>query len=223
MQHRHNGKRTARSVLLQSNTLGVIAASAVMAALLAAGKVGEPTPPSLKVERFSVAVLAGPKQAAQTAPADVSKTEEAVAPTPAPETVEVAAAERSTSLPEAVAATPDSNPGPEVATPVEVIPPATVSMPGGQLMAQDAPVGELSDPFAIGPQQVFIRLFVNEQGKVVRGGIVRGGTEPMRDAFILKAMLTRNYSTKNLIRIEGNEPLWQLDMVIDYGTNEYLP
>jgi len=203
---------------------GAVVATAVLAALLVLHPpAGEKVVPNLSTARFAVAVLAGPKQAEQAAPADADQKVPAVAPTPEPKSNTAAVAERKNSLPDAVAAAQESTPGSEVAKPAEVIPPAQVSMPGGQLMAEDAPAGEHSDPFVVGPRQVYLRLFVNEKGKVVRGGIVRSGGEPMRDAFILKAISSRLYATKNLMRIEGSEPVWQMDLVIDYGTNEMVP
>lgn len=215
---------SARNAAWQARGLGTLTSTMAMAALwLLSHTPGVTTPPTLSTARFSVAVLAGAKQAAQSAPKDAAQTAESTTPTTEPATTSVAVPDRSTSLPDAVAATPDATPGPEVAKPVEVMPPAEVSMPGGQLMANDAPAGTQPDPFAIGPQQVYLRLFVNAKGQVIRGGIVRSGTEPMRDALILKAMASRTYSTKNLIRVEGAEPQWQLDLVIDYGTSEFIP
>jgi hypothetical protein len=96
-------------------------------------------------------------------------------------------------------------------------------MPGGRLAAEDAPVGDMKDPFEVGPKQVYLRLYVNAQGRVVRGGIVRGGSDPARDNMILRAMVSRTYSTQNLVRVDGGEPQWQMDLVLDYGTNEFLP
>lgn len=187
---------------------------------------GERVPPSLSQARFSVAVLAGPKQAAQTAPENaaevVKETETAVTP---PKDAPVAVAERETSLPEAKKAAQTVAPKPEsVAPPVEVLPPAQVSMPGGKLMAQDAPMGDgVQDPFAIKPRQVYVRMLVDKDGKVIKSGIVRSGGEPMRDSLILKAMASRAYSTEKLLRVPGATDTWQIDMVIDYGTNDFLP
>ncbi|KVP40105.1 hypothetical protein WJ87_07940 [Burkholderia ubonensis] len=182
-------------------------------------------PPSLSSARFSVAVLAGPKQAAQTAPENTDKVAEAVAPSPATVNEPVVAAKRDTSLPEAVKAAQQATPSTaEVTKPVEVLPPAQVSMPGGQLMAEDAPIGDsAADPFELKPRQVYLRLLVNADGKVVRFGVIRSGGDPMRDSLILKAMRSRTYATDKLIRVAGNEPLWQLDMVLDYGNNDFLP
>lgn len=207
----------------KAQVLGAVVATALTAALLHAWRTaGEPVPPSLSAVRFAVAVLAGPKQAAQAAPSNADRTEASVIATPEAKANQVVTAERPTSLPQAVAAAQESAPGPEAAQPEEVIPPARVSMPGGRLVAEDPGLGEQPDPFAVGPRQVYLRLFVDKTGKAVRGGIVRSGQEPMRDALILKAMLSRSYSTANL-RIAGPDGLWQLDLVIDYGTNEFLP
>lgn len=204
---------------------GAVVASMVLTALLTGWqKAGEPSPPSLKNTRFSVAVLQGPKQSTQEAPADVDKTApEVVIAAPEVSTNSVAAAERETSLPEAVAAAQESAVGPEAPKQEEVIPPAQVSMPGGRLVAQDAPVGDQPDPFAVGPNQVYLRLLVDEKGKPVRGGIVRQGSEPMRDVLILKAMMSRTYRPEKLIRSPGEEKMWQVDLVIDYGTDEFIP
>lgn len=191
--------------------------------------VGEPSPPALSTTRFSVAVLSGPKQAEQSAPENTESTaEEVVVVEPEPKKpLPVVAAERSTALPDAVKATPDAKPSVEVAQPVEVIPPARVSMPGGRLSSEDAPVGDTRDPFAIGPTQVFIRLHIGEDGRVVRGGIVRNGREPVRDLLMYKAMASRTFDVKAMppgaVRLPGEVALWQLDMVLDYGTNEFLP
>lgn len=212
-----------RKLTLQAYSLGALVAAATLTALLTAwSKAGQPAPPALSTARFSVAVLAGPKAAAQTAPSNAEQVAEATQPEKKAN-VEAVATVQKTSLPDAVVATPETAPSTATAVPVEVLPPARVSMPGGHLSAEDAPVGDLPDPFAIGPRQVFLRLFVDESGRVIRGGIVRGGGEPMRDTFIYKAMKSRTYSTKNLIRVDGGQPQWQLDLVIDYGTNDMLP
>lgn len=93
-------------------------------------------------------------------------------------------------------------------------------------MAEDASIGnDIPNPFEIKPREVFIRLLVNEKGQVVRFGVIRSGGDPMRDNLILKAMRSRTYDTsqKGLIRIDGKEPIWQLDMVLPYGNNDFLP
>ncbi|KVP65529.1 hypothetical protein WJ96_03955 [Burkholderia ubonensis] len=221
-----NNTPSSRALLVQGYSLGALVAVGLLAFLLARWHVvGTPVPPSLNSARFSVAVLAGPKQAAQTAPENTDKVAEAVAPSPAPVNEPVVTAKRDTSLPEAVKAAQQATPSKEEVTkPVEVLPPAQVSMPGGQLMAEDAPIGDgAADPFEIKPRQVYIRLLVNASGKVVRFGVIRSGGDPMRDSLILKAMRSRNYATDKLIRVDGNEPLWQLDMVLDYGNNDFLP
>jgi hypothetical protein len=204
---------------------GALVASAVLAALLTwHPKKGEPVTPQLSTARFQVAVLAGPKQAEQKAPTNATEPVPDVKPAPPKKDVNtVAVAQRENSLPKAVKAAQDSSPGTEVAKPDDVIPPAQVSMPGGRLEAEDATAGEEKDPFSVGPRQVFIRLFVDAQGRVIRGGIVRDGNDRMRDAMILRAMYSRTFSTKNLMRIPGGQPIWQLDMTIDYGTNDELP
>lgn len=204
---------------------GAIVASAALAALLLwHPKKGDPVVPKLSTVRFQVAVLAGPKQAEQQAPADAAVKVPDVKPAPAPKQVNtVAVAERKNSLPKAVKQAQDSAPGTEVAKPDAVIPPAQVSMPGGHLAADDAPAGEEKDPLSVGARQVFIRLFVNAAGRVVRGGIVRDGNDPMRDSMILRALYSRTFSTAHLVRVPGGEAQWQLDLTIDYGTNDELP
>lgn len=221
-----NSKFNPRATVAKAYTAGALTAAALMTVLLFRWQVeGTPVPQSPKVARFSVAVLAGPKQAAQTAPSNTDQVAEAVAPTPEPVNTPVVAAQRETSLPAAVKAAQESSPVAEVpTTPVEVIPPAQVSMPGGHLTAEEAPIGNSSaDPFEIKPRQVYIRLLVNAQGQVVRFGIVRSGGDSMRDTLILKAMRSRSYATDKLPRVEGNEELWQLDLVLDYGNNDFLP
>ncbi|WP_157640008.1 hypothetical protein [Burkholderia ubonensis] len=221
-----NNASSSRAILAQGYSLGALVAGGLLAFLLARWQVvGTPVPPSLSSARFSVAVLAGPKQAAQTAPENTDKVAEAVAPSPATVNEPVVAAKRDTSLPEAVKAAQQATPSTaEVTKPVEVLPPAQVSMPGGQLMAEDAPIGDsAADPFELKPRQVYLRLLVNADGKVVRFGVIRSGGDPMRDSLILKAMRSRTYATDKLIRVAGNEPLWQLDMVLDYGNNDFLP
>lgn len=204
---------------------GVVVASTVLAALLTwHPKKGDPVIPQLSTVRFQVAVLAGPKQAEQQAPADAAEKVPDVKPAPAPAEVNtVAVAQRQNSLPKAVKAAQDSTPGTEVAKPDAVIPPAQVSMPGGHLAVDDAPAGEEKDPLSVGARQVFIRLFVNAQGRVIRGGIVRDGNDPMRDAMILRAMYSRTFDPQRLVKVPGGEPVWQLDLTIDYGTNDTLP
>lgn len=218
--------RSAR-ILARAYGSGALGAALVLtAALWSWTTPGERIPPSLSQARFSVAVLSGMKQAAQTAPANADQVVEATetAPTP-PKDAPVAVAERPTSLPEAKKAAQSAAPQPEtVAPPVEVLPPARVSMPGGKLMAEEAPLGDgVQDPFAIRPRQVFLRMQVDSQGKVTRSGIVRSGGEPMRDSLILKAMASRTYSVEQLMRVPGATDTWQIDMVIDYGTNDFLP
>lgn len=212
-----------KQLLAQGSALGVVVASAVLVVLLARWQTpGVATLPALSSARFSVAVLAGPKQAAQSAPANADTVAEVVAPASA-QAQAVVTAQRPSSLPQAVQAAQQADPGTEIAQPVEVIPPAQVSMPGGQLMANDAPVGDaMLDPFEIKPRQVYIRLLVNEQGQVVKFGIVRSGGDPMRDSLILKAMRSRTYDTKEL-RLQVQDKVWQLDLVLDYGTNDFLP
>lgn len=209
----------------RQHLLGALAASGVLGGLLYfRAPEGMPVPPSLSTARFEVAVLQGPKQAEQVAPADAENKVEDVKPAPAPKSTNtVAVAQRSTSLPKAVAAAQDADPGTEVAKPVDVMPPARVSMPGGKLAVEDAPEGNQPDPFAIGPKQVYIRLFVDATGHVQHGGIVREGSDPIRDAIILKSMFSRSYTTQNLPRAGGADGLWQLDMVINYSGNEFLP
>lgn len=221
-----NNSTSSRAVLAQGYSLGALAAAGLLALLLARWHaVGTPVPPSLSSAHFTVAVLAGPKQAAQSAPSNADQVAEAVAPSPEPVNAPVVTAQRETSLPKAVKAAQDSKATTaEVAKPVEVLPPAEVSMPGGHLMATDGPIGDdTPDPFALKARQVYIRLLVNAQGQVVRFGIVRSGGDSTRDNLILKAMRSRTYSTDKLVRVAGNEPLWQLDLVLDYGNNDLLP
>jgi outer membrane biosynthesis protein TonB len=223
---RTRNKPSSRSVVFQGYFLGGFAAAGLLTALLAQWHVkGTPVPPSLNSAHFSVAVLAGPKQAAQRAPENVDKVADAVAPSPKPVDVPVVTAQRETSLPKAVKAAQEASPTrAEVTKPVEVLPPAQVSMPGGHLMAEDAPIGDdaTPDPFEIKPRQVYIRMQVDASGHVTRSGILRSGGDPMRDSLILKAMRSRTYSTKDL-KIRVGDDIWQLDMVLDYGNNDFLP
>lgn len=225
---RHGHARSARWVYVHAYALGAVAAGVSLALLLTTWKtVGEPVPPSLNEVRFSVAVLAGAKQAAQTAPDNVDQVAEATTVTPEPVNAPVVVAERETSLPEAVAAAQTTAPSPvEVKKEAEVVPPAQVSMPGGKLMAEDAPIGDgAENPFAIKPRQVYIRLLVNEAGQVVRAGVVRSGGDNFRDSMILKAMKSRKYNIADVkTKVQENgQLLWQLEMVLDYGTNDFLP
>lgn len=215
----------SKAILAKGYSLSLLVASSVLAVLLVRWQVaGTPTPPSLNAARFTVAVMSGPKQAAQTAPENTETVAESVTPTQEKVDAPPVTAKRDTSLPEAVKSAQQAAPGPEMTKPVDVIPPAQVSMPGGQLMAEDAPIGDgVPDPFEIKPRQVHIRLAVNANGKVTRFGIIRSGGDPMRDNLILKAMRSRSYDTSKLIRVEGNEPTWQLDLVLDYGNNDFLP
>lgn len=220
--------RSVKRIYLQSYALGAVVASVSLALLLNSwNSVGEPIPPSLNEMRFSVAVLAGPKQAAQTAPENVDKVVESTVVTPEPVSAPVVVAERKTSLPEAVAAAQTTAPAKvEVTKEAEVIPPAKVSMPGGKLMAEDAPIGDgAEDPFSIKPRQVYIRLLVDETGQVIRAGVVRSGGDNFRDSIILKAMKSRKYNTSSIkLKVQENgQQMWQLEMVIDYGTNDFLP
>lgn len=216
-----------QALIRQARLLGAAASAIVLASICLTWvkTVGEPSPPALSTTRFSVAILSGPKQAAQVAPQNVENTAEAVVVAPEQKPTPVVEAQRSTSLPDAVVATPDAKPSEELAKPTEVIPPARVAMPGGRLSTEDAPIGDTRDPFAVAPSQVFLRMFVDSQGRVVRGGIVRNGREPLRDALIYKAMSTRLFTPDrfNMKRMDGEQPLWQLDLVIDYSSAEYLP
>jgi outer membrane biosynthesis protein TonB len=223
---KRNNNSSARAVLAQGYLLGGLLAAGLLTALLYQWHVpGTPVPPSLSTARFTVAVLAGPKQAAQQAPENADQKADAVKPAPVQTPAPVVTAERQTSLPKAVKAAQQAEPQRfETPKPVDVLPPAEVSMPGGHLVADDPPIGDSAqNPFEIHKGQVYIRLMVNSNGEVVRFGVVRSGGDQMRDSLILKAMRTRKYSTDKLIRVPGNEPLWQLDMVIDYGNNELLP
>lgn len=217
---------STRTIILKAYLVGSAVAIAVLTLLLFNGRVkGTPAPASPEFTRFSVALLAGPKQAAQSAPADTEHVAESVTPTTEPINAPVVAAQRETSLPSAVKAAQDSAPEKEPVTrPVEVLPPTNVSMPGGRLTAEDAPIGDSTgDPFEVKPRQVYIRLLVNANGQVVRFGVIRSGGDSMRDGFILKAMRSRTYATDKLFRVPGNDPLWQVDLVLDYGNNEFLP
>ena len=167
--------------------------------------------------------MAGAKQAAQEAPDNAENTAPAVIAAPQVTAAQAVTADRPTSLPEAVKAAPDSKPTAQTPSQEQVLPPAQVSMPGGQLAAEDAPEGELMDPFHVGRRQVYIRLLVDPTGKVIRGAIVRGGAEPMRDAIILKAMMSRSFvRASGGFKVEGSD-LRQFDMVLDYGAQDYLP
>lgn len=217
---------SSRAVVAQAFSAGALTAVGLLTVLLFRFHVvGTPVPPSPKLARFSVAVLAGPKQAAQSAPSNTDQVADAVKTSAEPVNAPVVAAQRATSLPEAVKAAQDTAPVPDAAPmPVEVLPPSQVSMPGGHLAAEEAPIGDATpDPFAIKARQVYIRLLVNDKGQVVRFGIIRSGGDAMRDGLILKAMRSRTYSTEKLVRVDGNEPLWQLDLVLDYGNNDFLP
>lgn len=204
--------------------LGALAASGALGLLLHHwGHSGVEEYPRLADSRFQVAVLAGPKQAAQVAPDNAENTAQAVVASPQKTAAQAVTADRPTRLPEAVTAAPDSKPTTQAPAPEQVLPPAQVSMPGGQLAAEDAPDGEMPDPFHVGRRQVYIRLLVDPTGKVVRGAIVRGGAEPMRDAIILKAMMSRSFvKAGGGFKVEGSD-LRQFDMVLDYGTQDYLP
>lgn len=215
-----------RAIVVKAYGLGILAAGCVMAILLCSSRVtGTASPSSPQTSHFSVAVLAGPKQAAQSAPDNTDKVVTEVTATPEPISVPIVAAQRETSLPDAVKAAQESVPEKEPLTkPVEVLPPTNVAMPGGHLTAVDEPIGNsVGDPFSVKPRQVYIRLLVNASGQVVRFGVIRSGGDSLRDGLILKAMRSRTYATDKLIRVPGNEPLWQLDMVLDYGNNEFLP
>ena len=184
---------------------------------------GEPLPPSMSNTRFSVAILSGAKQAAQTAPKDAYRPRP-VAVTRVPATAApIVVPELATRLPSAVSAAQDTSPGRALPKPDEVIPPANVSMPGGRLAVEDPGQGDLPDPFALGPRQVYVRLKVAATGKVTEGEVVRHGPDVLRDALILRALRSRTYATDRLLRVGGGEPSWQLDLVVDYGTNEFLP
>lgn len=204
--------------------LGVTLATASLLALLASrAQSGVEELAHLADSRFQVAILAGPKQAAQTAPDNVQQQAAAVVSAPSKTATQAVTAERPTQLPEAVTAAPDSKPTAMVAAPEQVLPPALVSMPGGQLAVEDAPSGDIPDPFHVGRRQVYIRLLVDPDGKVVRGAIVRGGQEPLRDAIILKAMMSRSFvQAPGGLRVTGSD-LRQFDMVLDYGAQDYLP
>lgn len=93
-------------------------------------------------------------------------------------------------------------------------------------MADDAPMGNgAADPFEVKPRQVYVRLLLNDKGEVIRSGVVRSGGDSLRDNLILKAIASRKYSTEKLIQVPGSEgrTAFQLDMVLDYGTNDFLP
>lgn len=186
---------------------------------------GLPTPARVEQVPFQVAMLVGARQS-QTVEAPVQAATE-IQVSPSQQATAVEQEESTSALPKAVAAAADATPAIEAHPEVkeEVIPPARIAMPGGRLSEVEAPAGGGTepDPFAVGPRQVYLRFFVNEQGRVVRGGIIRGGAEPLRDQFILKAMLSRTYKPQQFLKIPGHDNLWQVDLVLDYGNEEALP
>lgn len=202
-------------------SLGAAVATAILAGLLTQWVAkGQVTPTRAEPRSFTVAMLRGEKQAAADAPENMSDVVDApIQATPA--AAQAVASERETSLPQAVAAAPSSTPSKSTQA-EEVIPPSKVSMPGGRLALDESPLGEMADPFGVGPSQVFIRVIVDEHGRPVEGEIVRPGSDPMRDRVILRAMLSRRYDLSQAIKTEGKTG-GQIDMVLSYGTADVLP
>lgn len=216
----------------QALLLGGVTASAMLFALLWSYKgAGLPSPAKLVPSQFQVAVMAGEKRAAQDAPEDAQQVTEQTIDSTSSSAAEIKVQENNSQLPEAVAAAPFAESSLEKADMQqdEVIPPAVIRMPGGTLASEDIPVkgGSSTDPLAIGNRQVYIRLFVNEKGIPVRGGIVRSGPEPYRDALLLKVAKSRVYETSRLLPaadLSGSgEPQWQVDLVLEYDSASVLP
>ena len=212
--------------------MGSVVATALLAALLWTYKgAGLPTPAKLVPSKFQVAVMAGEKRAEHEAPEDAQQTTEETTSTDAASIAEIKIQENASQLPEAVVAAPNAESALERSDEPrdDVIPPAIIRMPGGALAANDAQVKEGSnpDPFFIGNRQVYIRLFVNDKGVAVRGGIVRSGPEPFRDALLLKVAKSRIYETSRLLVAAdfsgSGEPMWQVDLVLEYDSASVLP
>ena len=175
--------------------------------------------------------MSGEKRAAQEAPQDAQQVTEQTIDATSNSAAEIKVQENNSQLPDAIAAAPYAESSLEKthAQQDDVIPPAVIRMPGGTLAAQDAQVktGSSVDPLAIGNRQVYIRLFVNEKGIPVRGGIVRAGPESFRDALLLKVAKSRVYETSRLLPaadVSGSgEPMWQVDLVLEYDSASVLP
>ena len=217
---------------LQALIGGAVVASAALFGLLwTSSGAGLPTPAKMVKAQFSVAILSGSKQAEQRAAQDVQETTDQALTLEQSAAAEVKILEQESQLPDAVAASPHAEPTKDAANLEEekIIAPALISMPGGTLSSHDIDAGDASapDPFAIAARQVYMRLFVDANGVVVRGGIIRSGPEPWRDALFLKAAKSRIYQTSRLLpgisRGERQEPTWQVDLVLDYDSASVLP
>ena len=222
-------RKPALSLHWRASLLGGVGASAVLLALLNQPRYGLPVPAQLNSIPFQVAIMSGERQAAQEAAQD-AQTKVIEAPMEDPLALTAQSQDIASQLPDAVQAASEPNLMEQgAAQQDEVLPPAKISMPGGVLLSEDAAVAEKSgpDPLAIGKKQVYIRLFVNFEGKVMRGGIVRSGSDSFHDAILLKIVKSRIYQISNAmpssVRDSAGNSTWQVDLVLDYDNESILP
>ena len=216
-------------VKAQASVLGAVSASFLLWGLLNHARTGLPLPAELNAMPFQVAMISGEKQAEL----EVEENLEVVTT----ETLQIDEAalmiqsqEVASQLPQAVqeASSPNLIQQGE-ARKDDVIPPAQVSMPGGIMESENAAISKDAgpDPLKIGTNQVYIRLFVNFEGKAVRGGIVRAGRDPFQDAILLRIVKSRIYKVSaalpSMEKDTDGSPTWQVDLVLDYGNDLILP
>lgn len=224
-------RRPAATLHSLTTTAGTLVAAGLMVFLLwPSGKQGIPEPVKLAVPTFNVAVLSGPRELSQAANENIEQVVEAQPVAESALAPQVVTTETPSSLPSAVNTAPvPAVEAPAVVNPepAEVIPPAQVSMPGGRLMAADADLGSATpDILSVSKHEVILRYLVDEQGRVVRGGIFRSGSDPLRDTFIHKAMKSQTYNVKELPSVQsGTEKLWMVELVVPYNktSQEVVP
>lgn len=205
-----------------TTTAGVVLATSLMMALfISQGAKGIPVPARLEQATFTVAMMVGAREEAKVASENVETVVAEAIVVPAETATDVVTVATASSLPKAVAATAEAT---AVADPVvkpdkdEVIPPARVSMPGGRLMAEDSTVGGTQpDILGLSKDEVLLRYLINEQGIVVRGGIFRSGSDPLRDTFIHKAMKSQIYNPKDWLQVSATEKIWMVELTIPYN------
>ena len=225
-----NFARLPPSVVHTTTTsIGVVLATLLMMALfISQGAKGIPVPARLEQTTFTVAMMVGAREEAKVASENIETVVEEAIVAPAETATEVVTVATASSLPQAVATTAESTVLAEAVVKLdkdEVIPPARVSMPGGRLMAEDSTVGGAQpDILGLSKNEVLLRYLINEQGIVVRGGIFRSGSEPLRDTFINKAMKSQIYNPKDWLP-SASEKLWMVELTIPYSKrpNDVIP
>lgn len=224
------GKFPPKLIHASTTSMGLALSALLMTALFVSqGAKGIPVPARLEQSTFTVAMLVGARVETKVASENIETVVQEVVVTPSDAATEVVTVNVASSLPQAVTATAQATVLTDAVIPPdkdEVIPPARVSMPGGRLMAEDTSVGGARpDILGMTKDEVLLRYLINEQGIVVRGGVFRSGSDPLRDTFINKAMKSQIYNTKDWLPVSMAEKLWMVELTIPYNKrpNDVIP